>query len=177
MRTVITHHLVARSVLASLAIATVPIEASAAEALPVFGFLGQDTETPTTMTEIMGKSCKQEGEETTCQAYNGELAGIRVKYIVMKYYHGKLYNLYGAIWDHGLGDMLAAFSAKYGSPIAETRTWQNKRGSTFDNPTFIWKFRCGDLELESLGWDLNSSSFAFTCAANQPPPEEPVVDF
>lgn len=165
------------TIFAGLVLMVCPTHALAAEPVPVFSFLGQDTDTPTTMTAIMGTACTHAGDETKCQSYGGELGGVKLKYIVMKYHQGKLYNMYGAIWDHGLGDMLAAFSARYGQPVAEKRRWQNKRGSTFDNPTFIWKFRCGDLELESLGWDLNSSSFGFSCPANMPPPDKPVVDF
>jgi hypothetical protein len=168
---------VAATVLVGLA-AVIPFaQAKAAEPPPAFSFMGQDTEHPSTMTEIMGSACKQEGKETECKKFGGEIAGVKLKYISMKYHDGRLYYIYGAIWDHGLGDLLAAFSAKYGNPIAEKRSWQNKRGSTFDNPTFIWKFKCGQLELETLGWDIDSSSFEFACDANRPPPEEPVVDF
>lgn len=166
------------TLIAAVAVSAPAQAAPTDAAKPAFSFLGQDTETPTTMTDLMGKSCSQKGDEMTCESPGGgELGGVKLKYITMKYYRGKLYNIYGALWDHGMGDLLAAFSAKYGNPTAETRVWQNGRGARFDNATFIWKFRCGELELESLGWDLNTSSFQLTCPANQPPLPPPVVDF
>lgn len=164
--------------LASLVALTArPVLAEEVEPRPVFSFLGQDTENPSTMTKLMGKSCKQKGEETECKSIGGKIGGVGLKYIAMKYYQGKLYGIYGAIADHGFGELLAAFSAKYGSPVTEKRIWQNKRGNTFDNLTFIWTFQCGTLELESLGWDIETSSFEFLCEANQPPLDDPVVDF
>lgn len=150
---------------------------AAGEPAPIFTFLGQDTETPSTMTELNGKKCSTEDGITTCEAYDVPLAGVKLKYLSMKYNQGKLYRIYGALYKTGFGDILGAFSAKYGNPKSESRTWQNRAGSTFDNPTFIWNFRNGDLELETLGWDLNSSSFEFTADKNAPPPEPPVVDF
>lgn len=177
MTTTLPRRFFSAAFLSCIALASGSAHAKSTDRRPVFSFLGQDTETPSTMDEIMGTACTQTGDETECKSFGGELGGVKLKYIAMKYYQGKLYSIYGAIWDHGLGDLLVAFSAKYGNPVTEKRTWQNKRGNTFDNPTFIWTFQCGTLELETLGWDINSSSFEFTCKANQPPPDEPVVDF
>ncbi len=150
---------------------------AADEPAPVFDFLGQDTETPTTMTELLGEPCRRKGEELTCNAYGVELAGLYMKHISMSYYHDRLYSVSGAFSNKVVDRMLASFSAKYGAPQTETQVWQNRAGSTFDNQTYAWTFASGNLVLKELGWDLDTAGFEFTSAKNAPPPEPPVVDF
>lgn len=175
MRKLITNTLPAA--LAALSLTCSAAAHAQNEAPKILDFLGQDTETPSTMSELNGKACSVKGSITQCKALNVRLAGVTLRYLSLEFHDGRLYTLYGALYREDLGDVLGAFSEKYGNPRARTAIWEDRAGTTFDNPTFIWSFKGGDLELETMGWDTETSAFTFVSADNRPPPEKPVVDF
>ncbi len=147
-------------------------------ALPVFSFLGDDTETATARTTLNAAKCGVKGDITSCTDYSDpSIAGTTLEWLSMSYNRGLLYEVMGAVHTNSYDTILAAFTAKYGNPKVEVRKWQAKSGATFDNTVAVWKFRGGDLQLESLGPDLNTSLFVFSSGANSPPEEKPKVDF
>ena len=146
--------------------------------LPVFSFLGDDTETITTRTELNQNKCSQKGDVLECDDYRTvQLAGTELKWLSISYYKGKLYQVISSTWTNRYSILLEAFTAKYGKPEIEIRKWQAKSGATFDNSVAIGRFKGGTLELKSLGVDLNSAGFTFVSSLNSPPREKPTIDF
>jgi len=151
---------------------------SATKTLPVFTFLGEDTESVSSRTELNGSKCTVTGPKTSCTDMNDPvIAGQKMRWLTLGYYNSRLYAVYGNFGKYAFGEILSAFSAKYGKPSMETRKWQSKAGATFDNLVAVWKFKGGYLELESMGLDINTGSFEFTSKTNSPPAEPPKVDF
>lgn len=152
--------------------------ASTGKTLPVFSFLGEDTENVINRTDLNGTKCTVSGQKTSCtDMADPVIAGQKLRWLTLDYYNGRLYSVYGNFGKYAFGEILAAFSAKYGKPTMETRKWQSKAGATFDNLAAVWKFKGGELELESMGLDINTGSFGFTSKTNSPPPDPPKVDF
>lgn len=149
-----------------------------APALPVFSFLGDDTETPTSRTTLNAATCTAKGDEKGCDDFsNPKIAGTELKWLSMSFHKGLLYRVMGASWTNRYDILLDAFTAKYGQPQIEVKKWQAKSGATFDNSVATWKFKGGELELDSLGPDLNTLSFVFVSVPNSPPRDAPKVDF
>lgn len=146
--------------------------------LPVFSFLGDDTETPTTRTALNAAACTTSGDKTTCDDYSSpKIGGADLKWLSLSYNRGLMYEVMGGTWTNRYSTLLDAFTAKYGPPKVETRKWQAKSGATFDNTAAIWQFKGGTLELVELGPDLNTALFTFVSTVNAPPKEKPKVDF
>lgn len=170
----VAHHAPARSVARS---ARAP--AAKAAPLPVFSFLGDDTETVTGRTTLNNAKCDAKGGVLDCTDYSDPtVAGKRMDFLWMKYNGGKLYSVFASMKQYAYADVLAAFVAKYGKPASTgTRKWQSKGGASFDDEVTIWKFKGGELELDSMGLDTSSASFSFTSSANAPAADKPKVDF
>lgn len=146
---------------------------------PIFSFMGQDTETPTTMVDLGGEACQKNGAELECSNFrNATIAGRPMRYLDMRYNAGKLYMVIGAFGDAAYSAVRDAFIAKYGTPDeVVVRKWQSKAGGVFDNLVSIWRFKGGDLQLNSMGSKVGSGDFAFESMANSPPKAAPKVDF
>jgi hypothetical protein len=147
--------------------------------LRVFDFLGQNTETPSTMTSLNGVPCKTSKDgHRRCTAFNRpEIGGVTLKLLGMNFYNDKLLSLFGAAEPRFFPALLSAFSAKYGPPEMQTRKWQNRAGATFDNTVAVWRFRGGNLELAAIGSQIDVTDFMFVSIANSPPTPAPKVDF
>ena len=147
--------------------------------LPVFEFLGQNTETPANMTMLNAVQCNAAAPgKVDCTDFNDPtIGGTRLKFISMNFYNGKFYSVFGSGGRYTFTGLLGAFTAKYGSPRLETRKWQNRAGATLDNQVAIWKFKGGDLELSSLGSRLDDVDFTFISSVNAPPAPPAKVDF
>lgn len=150
---------------------------------PVFEFQGQDTETdyyiPVSGNSVIDGCHEGKPGEISCGQFNHpELAGRPMRYIDKNYYNKRLYLILCSFGDAAYPAVLEAFMTKYGSPDkTETRKWESKGGSTFDNIVSVWKFRGGMLEVDSMGSEVGASGFTFTSLANSPPAEKPKVDF
>ena len=153
--------------------------ATAAKPLPVFDFLGQNTESITTMTSLNGTACSGSVQEKfECRDFNDpKIGGVTLSFIDMTFYQGKLYMLIGSAGRYSFGDLLGAFSSKYGAPAMKTEKWQNRAGAQLDNSVAVWKFKGGNLELKSIGSSLNDVDFTFISAINSPPAAAAKVDF
>lgn len=155
-----------------------PSTAKPVPVLPVFSFLGDDTETPTKRTMLNESACTVNGDLTDCADYHqSQLGGVTLKWLSLSYNRGLLYRVLGSLSTNDYATLLAAFTTKYGAAKIGTRKWQAKSGATFDNTMATWNFKEGILELESLGTDLNSGLFTFSSSVNRPEPEKPKVDF
>lgn len=153
--------------------------AAIAHPLPVFEFMSQNTETTTTMTMLNGKPCTQEKSDVLeCTDMSDPIiAGQKLRWLSINYYKGKLYRVYGNTNKYSYGELLSAFTSKYGNPIISADKWQAKSGATFDNAVATWRFKGGNLVLESLGLDINTGQFSFDSDVNSPPAAPPKVDF
>lgn len=151
--------------------------AQGSDNLPVFSFLGDDTETPTVRSELMGALCTTGGGELQCAAYDDpEIGGTDLKWLTITYYNGLLYRVSGSSVPNRYGTLLNAFMAKYGEPTMTTREWKARDGAQLDNVIAIWYFKGGTLELRSLGTDVNSLLFTFVSNANRPPFLAPQIE-
>lgn len=159
--------------------ATKVAQAKQAPPLPIFDFLGQNTESDSTMTSLNGSECSyKENSITDCTDYNRpSIGGVKLKYISMHYYNSKMYMVFGSTFRRNFSELLLVFKAKYGEPVIETRTWKNSMGASLDNPVAIWKFRGGNLELAAIGSRIDDTDFTFISAINAPPPPSRKVDF
>lgn len=147
-------------------------------ALPVFSFMGDDTETITKRTELNGHSCTSKGPLLECADYSiSKIADAPILWINISYNNGLLYRVMGATNYTRFSTLLDAFTVKYGKPTLTTEKWQAKNGGVFDNPVARWRFRGGFLELESRGMKVDEPMFTFVSSANAPPPEKPKIDF
>jgi hypothetical protein len=152
----------------------------ARQPLPIFDFMGQNTETVSTMTALNAAKCDAADTEgkVDCTDYNDPtVGGVRLNFLVMNFYKGKLYSVFGTGGKYTFPSLLSAFTAKYGTPKLETRVWQNRMGAKLDNPVAIWHFRGGNLELASIGSRIDDVDFMFISGPNSPPAPPPKVDF
>jgi len=146
--------------------------------LSVFSFLGDDTETPTQRTELNGSKCTATGTQLDCMDFRDpKIGGADLKWMQLTYNNGLLYRVLASTWTNRYSALLDAFTAKYGTPRIEVKKWQAKSGATFDNSVATWTFKGGELELSSLGTDLDSALFTFVSTINSPPREKPKIDF
>lgn len=147
--------------------------------LPIFDFLGQNTETPSTMKALNGVPCKTSKDgHRSCTAFNRpKIGGVSMNFIGMSFYNDKLHTAFGMAESISFYDLLSAFTAKYGKPEMQTRKWQNRAGASLDNTVAVWRFRGGKLELASLGQQIDKTDFMFISFANAPAPRAPKVDF
>ncbi len=176
-----------------------------AKALPIFSFMGHDTETvytesafkprctlnATQCTErdrhdisaplrALGqcRSINQVGKTECTNRDYPQVAGKTMKWVSMNYFNGKLYSIYGSAINGSYGDLLSAFTEKYGPPTSMgAEKWQAQSGATFSNMVSRWKFKGGELQLSALGLDLNSCAFQFDSIENSPPADHPKIDF
>lgn len=159
-------------------VASKPSPRPATVARPVFSFLGDDTETPTTRKDLNAKACTTTGAVMECDDHsNPKIGGADLKWLSLSYNGGLLHQVIGATWTNRYATLLEAFTAKYGTPKIEVRKWQARSGATFDNAVATWQFKGGFLELSALGTDVNSALFMFVSTANAPAKEKPKVDF
>lgn len=148
--------------------------------LLVFEFMGQKTDTPRTMTDLQGESCKVKGATATCANYGfPTVAGRPMRYLILEFFNDRLYMVRASFGEQAYQSVAEAFTTKYGQPAkVETRKWQSKAGASFDNQVLIWKFGGGGtLELESMGEEVGAGRYTFISATNAPPAEAPKVDF
>ena len=151
---------------------------AAPSSLPIFSFLGDDTETVTKRTELNGNSCTTDGSLLKCTDYSiSTLAGAPILWMSISYNNGLMYQVIGATNYTRFSTLLDAFTAKYGKPILSTEKWQARNGATFDNSVARWRFKGGMLELESRGTRVDEPMFTFVSSANAPPPDKPKIDF
>lgn len=146
--------------------------------LPVFSFLGDNTEVETHRTELNGEDCKSDGALLSCADYNSPtIAEVPLKWLRLDYNNKKLYRLSSGVAEIFYPKILAALSQKYGAPKATTEEWKSKGGGTFQNSVATWNFKGGQLRYDSLGTDLSTSLISFRSSINSPPEKAPVVDF
>jgi hypothetical protein len=152
--------------------------------LPVFDFLGQNTETPTTMTTLNGEDCRVQGDNTLlCASYQGpgtagpKIGGIELLTLRMTFSAQKLFLVEGRANRTQFASLLEAFTLKYGRPQMAVRKWQNQAGASFDNTVASWTFKGGKLELTSIGAYISQSQFTFVSQANSPTRNPPKIDF
>lgn len=152
--------------------------AAAPKSLAIFSFLGQDTETISSMSTINGSACKVSGSKKSCVDYNVPvIAGRPMRWLSLEFYNEKLYDLDGAFGNAAFDDLMNAFTSKYGEPVLRVEKWQAKSGAMFDNDVAIWNFKGGTLKLSRIGVDLNSGIFEFYSIQNAPPASKATVDF
>lgn len=145
--------------------------------LPVFEFMGANTETAATLDAT---KCPPKADGTaSCADYSyPTVAGRPMRWLVRDFNQGKLYRVMASFGTGAFDAVREAFVAKYGPPSStETRKWQSKAGATFDNVVSTWRFKSGRLELESMGGSVDEGAFTFVSTANSPPAEKPKVDF
>jgi hypothetical protein len=161
--------------------ATTPAPAPTVEQskpLPVFSFRGEDTETPRSDKSTAEGCIYDEDEKAICIEPFVMAGGVALDQLTKHYSHNKLYGLAALLSTKDVQTLADAFSAKYGPPSKiEVRKWQSNGGATFDNTVEIWYFKGGELDLESIGPDVNTAKFTFISLTNAPPLEKPTVDF
>lgn len=146
--------------------------------LPVFSFLGDDTETVTHRASLNATKCTEKDGKLDCTDFDDpKIAGQTLKWLSLSYYNGKLYHVFSEFNQGSWSEILTAFTAKYGEPKIGTEKWQAKSGATFDNEVATWPFKGGTLKLSRLGLDLDSADFEFEALGNAPPADKPKVDF
>lgn len=152
--------------------------AAPAKPLPIFDFMGSNTEEISATDQTDQSTCTTDGDKKSCTKFEPTLAGKQIDFLMQDFYKGKLYHVFGAFGEYAYGDLLSAFTTKYGaSAQIVTRKWQSKGGSVFDNSVVIWHFKGGDLELDSMGLEVGKGSFEFTSEPNSPPAAPAKVDF
>lgn len=156
-----------------------PAASSSAARLPIFDFLGQNTEAPATMTMLNSVKCDAGASgKISCTDYNDPaIGGVILSFISLGFYNGKLYSVAGSGGRYTFPELLRAFTAKYGPPRIETRKWQNRVGGTLDNKVAVWKFKGGNLELAAIGSRMGDVDFEFLSILNAPPAPPAKVDF
>lgn len=148
------------------------------KALPVFSFMGDDTETATSRTKLNESDCTTTGNLMECADYSiSHLAGAPILWMTMSYNKGRLYRVMGTTNYTRFTTLLDAFTVKYGKPVMANQKWQSKIGATFDNSVARWYFHGGLLELQSRGMAADEPMFLFVSSENAPPAEKPKVDF
>lgn len=152
----------------------IPRPAPAPE-LPVFDFLGHNTETPSTVNPKCPKD--KDGSVSCTDFANPTLAGVTLKWLSLSFYNNKLYRVIGSGGRYTFPGLLSAFSKKYGPPKLETRKWQNRAGAVLDNDVATWQFKGGILELSSIGSRIDDVDFYFISLPNSPPSPEQKIDF
>lgn len=148
---------------------------------PIFDFLGQNTETPSSPFMLGFKNCipAPSGKTTCSNDLNVvKIGSAQVVLLMMSFNDGKLYSVIGDTIQMAYPDLLAAFTVKYGEPdVTEVRKWQNKIGATFDNSVSIWTFHGGKLELSQMGSRRDSCGFQFLSSKNTPAAPPPTINF
>ena len=152
-----------------------PAPARAAPALPIFDFMGANTETPFAgLADIKG--CDVEGVKTSC--YGTSLVGESRVFLGRSFNKDVLYLVNAGFPNPQYLSLQQVFRAKYGNPSKiEIRKWQSKAGATFDNTVIQWRFKGGVLELESMGSKVGEGTFSYFNAANAPETAPPPVNF
>lgn len=153
-------------------------KARPAASLPVFSFMGDDTETVTMRTKLNDEVCSTEGEILKCTDYSiSHLAGAPILFMSLSYNKGLLFRVIGTTNYTRFSTLLEAFTVKYGKPSLSSQKWQSRSGATFDNSVARWFFRDGMLTLESRGTAADEPMFTFVSTKNAPPAEKPKIDF
>jgi hypothetical protein len=179
-----------------LALASVALAASSAAApakhhgstvasapLPSFSFMGHSSAVvDPNPTGPDGKPCEANPKslpgDLTCTEFDATLAGENLSgFIMMDYYQGHLYHVFGEGKEAHYPTVLQAFTAKYGRPTMSTEPWESKAGAKFDNAIATWKFRDGTLHLDEMGLERDDFSFEFYANSNRPPAPAAKVDF
>jgi hypothetical protein len=150
---------------------------AAPKPLPVFEFLGQDSETPTTMTELNGRPCSGTVKMNCANIGLATIGGEHVFYLNMNYYRTLLYRVSARFEARSFLPLLAAFSEKYGKPAITTRKMQTRGGAVASGSVASWRFKGGTLELVEKDAVADAGQFLFLSKDNQPPPDKPIVDF
>jgi hypothetical protein len=145
--------------------------------LPVFEFLGQDSETPTTMTELNGRPCSGTVKMSCANIGLATIGGEHVLYLTMNYYQARLYRVSARFEARSFLPLLAAFSEKYGKPAITSRKMQARGGALVSGSVASWRFKGGTLDLVEKDGAVDAGQFLFLSKDNQPPPDKPIVDF
>jgi hypothetical protein len=146
--------------------------------LPVFDFMGDDTETPTTRTTLNGSQCTRDGATLECNDHaDPSMGGVTLDWLSLSYNDGLLFRAMGSLDSRRYMKLLEAFTAKFGEPVMSVEKVQARSGASFDNTVATWPFRGGELRFLSIGTRVDKSLFLFVSTANEPPSEGPTVDF
>jgi hypothetical protein len=133
--------------------------------LPIFSFRGIEAGSQYEPGPALGfkrSECRDNGGgQISCTRLFGDLAGIP-SLEIYNFYQGRL-----GVMSHDFvsSEYFRAFRAlneRYGAPCkTDTRVWQNKIGSKFDNEVVTWCFKTGTLELSHLGSRVDYSALRY----------------
>lgn len=97
--------------------------------------------------------------------------------MVVTTHNYKLSTLYLDAHPNSYGDLLRAFTAKYGEPCEATiAVWKNALGVELENPTFRWCFSSGKLFFSKFGAQIDKMGILYE-DVNRAPDPEPVINF
>lgn len=148
------------------------------EKLPAFSFKGLTAGEP--LSPAVLDACELLFNRTPklVHCYYGALdvAGTKL-FGSADFYRGMLSSIQMTVSAYQAATLLDALNAKYGRPCrSETLIWQNKLGAQFDNPTYTWCFRSGNLRFTARDEKRDEGELAYT-DVNAPPAPKPVINF
>jgi hypothetical protein len=169
---------VKKAIVAALMMAT---PAVAADAPRTFDFKGLNT-TTVYGGEFMvaDKKCKIKavGLEQCIRFFGAMVGNVNVNSLTVLFNNGHMISVQGSAPNIVVGDLDAAFTAKYGpAESTSNEKWQNQMGATFDNVVKLWKFSDGLLQLKSRGSNRDIAEFVFASTDNQPAKAPPPSNF
>lgn len=172
--------LVPDSAMAQRKVATRPVQPKP-KAAPVISFMGQNTEAPGAPFRLGDKQCvpAPAGRSSCSNDFIPvDIGNAKLFALNMSFNDGKLASFYGATISGFYPQLVEAFTLKYGPPTrTQVRQWRNSLGAVLDNPTAIWDFKNGSLELMARGRKIDEANFTFVSTANSQPVPKPVVNF
>lgn len=175
---------IAKTALLTIAFCPFMAWAQPAAPLPNFEFRGVQAGR---LVDLQGlgfkaKQCEfgRTKDEIACTNGNDGIADVPAisTYVVFK---GKIETIDFSFRQSHYQHILKSLLQRYGAPCrTDKTTWQNKLGAKFDNVEAVWCFSTGEMRLQAIGLDLESSLLHYLdlptaqMAASAAPPK---VDF
>jgi hypothetical protein len=175
--------IIASLILCSAGVAAPPKNAGAAKSvaasLPAFTF--KNARAGVVMDPNSVGKCSPSDDriagKLSCGGADSVVAGVNLLLAPTYYFYNGRLTMMLFLYDNDGVNFLTfrqAFEEKYGPPCnSSTEKWQNRAGSTFDNPVVIWCFSTGKLKLEQLGPSLKYGSVTYTDEFNAPSKDTP----
>lgn len=169
---------------AILSLALLSLSVPAAAQSSQFDFLGFRTDIAAPpLTKLAGKKCKvaQSGVSRCTISAGAVLGRARPLELTVTFNNARMIMVTGFVFPGSYAALIEAFETKYGPPTSsETRKWQNRLGTFFDNLVQKWTFSDGMLELTQRSEMRDIATFTFVANSNLPvvpKHEKPPINF